>query len=153
MNARLAVLVSLLALVSGVFVSTRIPRGERNNNPGNIRHSSAKWQGMSAIQSDPDFVQFDDPVYGIRALAKLLKSYQEKYHLYTVRDIINRYAPPVENDTGAYVAAVAKKLGVDPSATIDVNRHLHTLVNAIIHHENGRVVYAPEQIAKGVSLA
>ena len=51
----------------GVYTMTR---GLRNNNPGNIRHGSSQWQGMSAEQPDNAFIKFDDPVYGIRAIAK-----------------------------------------------------------------------------------
>ena len=59
---------------------TRPARGERNNNPGNIRHGS-KWQGLSAQQTDPSFCQFVSPEYGIRAIYKLLQTYQKKYEL------------------------------------------------------------------------
>lgn len=54
----------------------KIARGERNNNPGNIRHGS-KWQGLSAEQTDKDFCQFISPEYGIRAIYKLLQTYQK----------------------------------------------------------------------------
>lgn len=33
----------------------KIARGERNNNPGNIRHG-AKWQGLASTQTDKDFL-------------------------------------------------------------------------------------------------
>ena len=45
----------------------KIARGERNNNPGNIRHG-AKWQGLASTQTDKDFCQFISPEYGIRAI-------------------------------------------------------------------------------------
>ena len=128
-------------------------RGIRNNNPGNIRHSSSQWQGLSASQTDPAFVQFDDPVYGIRALAKLLKNYQSRHGLNTVRGLIDRWAPPTENDTGAYVAHVARAAGVDPDQTIDVNEHIVPIVTTIIKHENGDNPYSPDTISKGIGLA
>ena len=34
-----------------------IPRGIRNNNPGNIRHSD-QWKGLTPEQPDPDFCTF-----------------------------------------------------------------------------------------------
>ena len=129
-------------------------RGERNNNPGNIRLSASKWVGQ-IDGTDPAFVTFDTPENGIRALAKLLKNYQTNYGLRTVRAIINRYAPPTENITGAYVAAVSAALGVSPDAAIDLNDPgtLQQLVAAIITHENGRNTYAASTIATGVALA
>lgn len=34
---------------------TQIPRGLRNNNPGNIRLSKDKWQGLRQEQTDGSF--------------------------------------------------------------------------------------------------
>lgn len=128
------------------------PRGIRLHNPGNIRHSSAKWQGMAVQQTDPAFVQFISPEYGIRALSKVLDSYAAR-GLNTVRKIINTYAPPSENDTGAYVRAVANALGVGPDAVISVATNKQALIAAIIKHENGQQPYTLAQIDSGVALA
>ena len=46
-----------------------VPRGTRNNNPGNIRHSADAWKGMNVEQLDDSFVQFETPHFGIRAAA------------------------------------------------------------------------------------
>lgn len=128
-------------------------RGIRNNNPGNIRHSANRWQGMSAQQTDAAFVQFDAPEYGIRALSKLLDTYSNIYGLKTVRGIINKYAPAVENNTSAYASAVAAALGVSPDAQIDVQARKADLVQAIIKHENGIQPYALAVIDTGVTMA
>lgn len=130
-------------------------RGERNNNPGNIERGTIHWQGMSADQSgDKRFIVFNSPEDGIRALGKLLFNYQRIHGLNTVRQIINRWAPPVENDTGSYVNAVANEVGVSPDDKINLNDAdtLAKLVTAIIRHENGRVIYA-ESIIGGVTEA
>ena len=81
-------------------------RGIRNNNPGNLRHSS-QWQGLRTEQADPAFCQFETMAYGIRALIKTLITYHRRYGLSTVAGIIRRWAPPTENDTAAYSRAVA----------------------------------------------
>lgn len=128
-------------------------RGIRNNNPANIRHSSTKWQGQSATQTDAAFVQFDTPEQGIRALSKVLDTYATKYSLRTVRGIINRFAPPSENNTGAYVSAVAGALGVSPDQVIDVAAFKPKLVAAIIKHENGLNPYTLATINAGVAMA
>ena len=119
----------------------QLPRGIRGNNPGNIDRTGTKWQGMAADQSgDPRFIVFDAPEWGIRAIVRVLRTYYDKHGLRTVKGIINRWAPPVENDTEAYFVTVAKKLGVDPGEQIDIDDldTLRTLVKAIIRHENGR---------------
>lgn len=132
------------------------PRGIRNNNPSNIRWGSA-WQGLvaPAERTDPSFCQFVDPVYGIRACAKLMLTYADVYHLNTVQGVIGRWAPPNENNTAAYVLSVARAMGVAPTAQIDV--HVDTvmcsLVKAIIQHENGQQPYPDQLIEQGVQLA
>lgn len=126
------------------MVTKNTPRGVRNNNPGNIRLSKDKWQGLSQQQTDSSFCQFTDPVWGIRALAVLLINYQDKYSLRSVKSIIDRWAPPVENNTASYVNEVVKAmnktgLNVTATTTIDVHQYpeLFGLVSAIIRHENG----------------
>lgn len=135
----------------------KLARGERNNNPGNIRISAATWIGKIPVSQNTDgaFEQFDTPENGIRALAKLLTGYATKYGLRTVRGIISRYAPPVENLTGAYVNAVASALQVSPDVMIDVNNPetLFALAKAIIKHENGRIAYDDSVIYEGVARA
>lgn len=133
-------------------------RGVRNNNPGNIDYNPAnKWQGQLPPNPalEKRFVRFDSPENGIRALGKLLQTYQNKHCLDTVRKIINRWAPPVENDSGAYVRAVATKIGVLPDQTITLKdpRTLSLLVQAIIHHENAGFSYPDSVIAEGIRRA
>lgn len=128
-------------------------RGERNNNPGNIRHGS-NWQGLAEKQPDASFCTFDKPEYGIRALAKVLLVYGQK-GFDTVREVIQRWAPSIENNTGAYVAAVAADMKVDPDTHVDVTHYdqMFPLVCAIIKHENGRNIYPRPVIDAGLALA
>lgn len=135
------------------------PRGVRNNNPGNIDRTGTAWQGEdrtdAAREREPRFAVFDTPEYGFRALAKTLQTYQRKYGLLTVRAIINRWAPPVENDTGAYVNAVAKAVGVTPDRVINVTTPsiAFNLLKAIARHETGGNFWGDEVIWDGLELA
>jgi hypothetical protein len=129
-----------------------IPRGIRNNNPGNIRHGQ-DWRGMRAEQTDPAFVQFESPEYGLRALFRTLRTYFDHYNLRTARGIIERWAPPTENNTEAYVQAVAAAMRVAPNQPLDIPTHFPALMKAIIAHENGRQPYTDEQIARGIGMA
>ena len=74
-------------------MTTKQPRGIRNNNPGNIRRNGDPWQGLAKDQTDREFFTFQSAVYGIRALARLLITYQDKYGLCTIEGIITRWAP------------------------------------------------------------
>jgi len=128
------------------------PRGIRNNNPGNIRHGD-DWMGLSTEQKDPSFCCFIKPEYGIRAMARILANYQRRYGIKTVRGIINRWAPPVENDTDAYVEHVAEVVGVGPDEKIQVKSVLALLIPVIILHENGTNPYSSEILRKGIEMA
>ena len=131
------------------------PRGIRNHNPGNLRRSSDPWQGLAQDQTDPDFCQFAGAKWGIRALARTLIAYQDRWGLKSVKRIISRWAPPNENDTGAYVKAVAEAVGVSPDAPIDTHDYkiLKPLTLAIIRHENGQQPYTAAEIDAGLVLA
>lgn len=139
-----------IGLGGGLYLMTR---GIRNNNPGNIRHGTSRWQGMSAAQPDSEYVTFDSPLYGIRAMAKLLTNYQDRYGLDTIRQLITRWAPPSENITESYINNVSRIVGALPDQKIDVGDSMVPLVEAIITHENGQQPYTAEQIAQGIALA
>lgn len=128
------------------------PRGIRNHNPGNIRHGN-NWQGLSSEQHDSDFCTFTTPEYGIRAMCKILLTYERRHHLNTVRGIISRWAPPCENHTESYIQAVANALGVHPDTPINVAEELPALIPAIIHHENGKQPYDLITIKRGIHMA
>jgi hypothetical protein len=136
-----------------IFMTKAGTRGERNNNPGNIRLSASNWQGKTS-GSDTAFETFESPEKGIRALAILLKNYA-RGGCNTIRKIITRYAPASENNTAAYVQAVSMSVGIGPDAVLDFNDldTLNGMVAAIIRHENGRVIYSASQITDGVSQA
>jgi len=73
-----------------------VPRGIRNRNPGNIRRSGDRWKGLAPLQTDPAFSVFETPVWGIRAMAVILRNYQKRYGLKSLAQLIGRWArqPP-----------------------------------------------------------
>ena len=137
-------------------MNLRPPRGIRNNNPGNIRHGQNQ-QGLNpdGRNIDPAFCVFKSPVFGIRALAKVLMNYKKIHGLNTVRQIVSRYATPNANQTTAYVQSVAKQLGVYPDTVIDIEERgvLTVFIKAVIRMENGIQPYSDETIQQGVELA
>lgn len=85
-------------------------RAWRNNNPGNIEYGDFA-KGAGAVGTDGRFAVFPTYEAGRAAKKKLLwetRGYAGK----TIAEAINRYAPPVENDTNAYVNSVASAIGV-----------------------------------------
>ncbi|EKF8821453.1 hypothetical protein AAAW23_002476 [Cronobacter sakazakii] len=129
-------------------------RGIRNNNPGNLEASDSNpWQGQTG--SDGRFAKFETPEHGIRALGRNLLSYQRQ-GIDTVNDIINRWAPPEDNnDTASYIQAVCAQLGVEPNQPVNASDPdtLKALCAAIIHHENGEQPYNAQQLSTGVNAA
>lgn len=111
------------------------PRGIRNNNPGNIVYGKFA-QSMGATGSDGRFAVFQSMEDGIKAAIKLLEGYVAK-GTDTVRKIISKWAPTNENNTSAYIDAVAKKLGISADAKLTGDQ-LSGVAQAIFQHENGR---------------
>lgn len=129
------------------------PRGIRNNNAGNLENNGIQWLGLSPVQTDSRFYQFIEPKYGIRALARVLKNYQALHGINTAQGVIDRWAPPHENNTASYVAHVSSVLGVQKDQPINIDAYLVPLTEAIILHENGVQPYSMAEIVEGVSLA
>jgi hypothetical protein len=149
---------ALFLIVAGVLILTAIkaPRGIRNNNPGNVRENDRvdyDWLGEAVIDNDDEFEVFKDARYGIRAIARIVTTYQNKYGINTVRGVINRWAPPNENKTDSYVRHVASVLKVNPDEVINLQHYLLPLIEAIIIHENGYNPYSMELISEGIQLA
>ena len=98
-----------------------LPRGIRNNNPLNIRRSKDLWVGLRAQQTDSAFCQFESLEYGWRAAFYLLtRTYYHKYRLFTIRMIINKWAPPNENQTSKYIENVCRLTGIGPDEPIGI---------------------------------
>ena len=94
------------------MTKTKLPRGLRNNNPLNIRHSASRWQGARVEQTDKAFVQFTSMTMGYRAAWRILETYfkhfEAQHKPFTPRNIIYRWAPPNENDSEAYLRRVCQ---------------------------------------------
>lgn len=124
-----------------------LPRGFRNKNPGNIEWGSP-WQGLIPRKqaTDKRFCQFTDAAYGIRAIAIVLTTYFDKRKakdgskIDTIREVIERWAPPIENHTDIYANGIAKILNMSPDDnSLDLHDYdtMKGFVEGIIRHELG----------------
>lgn len=115
------------------------PRGIRNCNPGNVRITKDKWQGLCPTQTDGEFFQFTEMKWGYRALLRTLQNYRKRHGCRTIADFINRWAPRTENNTSAYIARVCKELGAPTTFIPDINDKgtMCALAAAISEVENG----------------
>lgn len=120
-------------------IDMALPRGYRNNNPGNIRISREDWQGEIRPSQDSEFKQFKSMGYGFRAMLKLLRNYIRLHECNTIEKIISRWAPKNENNTSAYINHVSQRTGIPADQPISQNdrEKLIDIAYAIAYHENG----------------
>lgn len=67
-------------------------RGERNNNPLNVKQGKDKWKGSIGTDSKGHAI-FPSMGWGIRAAIITLRSYYLKHGLCNVASILSRWAP------------------------------------------------------------
>lgn len=113
-------------------------RGLRNFNPGNIRQSKTKYLGEVRPSRDAAFKQFETMAWGYRAMFVLLHTYSRNGYR-TLRQMITRYAPPIENHTESYITHVSRWAEVFPDAPLDTldPAVMISVVGAMSHMENG----------------
>lgn len=116
------------------------PKGLRNNNPGNLR----SW-GDAPIKNG--FAVFKSAQEGLSAMAGNLLAYS-RHGLDTVKAIVSRWAPASENNTAAYISAVAKQIGAGASDHLNLRNPevLAKLMAAITQHENGANPYGRDMM-------
>jgi len=139
---------------AGAGPGKKVARGIRNNNPGNIR-IGINWLGRVIPGKDLSFIEFKTMPYGVRALYIDLIN-KHKSGLRTIRDIIYRYAPPSENLTDAYVAAVAQDMKIPATQVFTPTaKNFTTFAKAIVKHENGKdgAMVTASDYAAGLALA
>lgn len=121
-------------------VNRSAPRGQRNNNPGNLVKTNIKWQGKveSDRNSDGHFEQFYEMKFGVRALIKdLLNDIKKGKN--TLPKLISEFAPAHENNTDGYIRRVSKLTGIGINEIIQPTASkIEALVKAIIQVENGK---------------
>jgi len=142
-----------LALIVLFVYST--PIKAELHNPGNICKGS-DWVGMAEVQPEGRFIKFKSPVFGYRAMGKLMLTYNEKHHLCSLTQIINRYAPPSENPTQNYIDFVAKETGFTTWSYINVHNEevLFLLVKAMAKFEQGQRFHDNDNVIRaGVKMA
>ena len=120
-------------------MTKKMSRGLRNLNPGNIRLGSFLYKGERAHSSDGEFRQFESMEWGYRAMFVLLYTYAVKYDCSTLRQMIERYAPPSENHTENYIRRVAYATHLSPEEIIFTKdgATMTAVVAAMSEVENG----------------
>lgn len=128
-------------------------RGLRNCNPGNIRRSRVRYRGEVVPSRDVEFKEFETMAYGYRAMFVLLDTYRRRYGLITIRQMLNRYAPPEENFTDSYIRIVSQRTGIDADSRVNTRlaSDMIPIVRAMSEVENG-VAAVVEDVERGWQL-
>ena len=134
-----------------VSQDSSIALGIRSNNPLNIRYlETNQWLGLVG-ESVGGYCIFSQPVYGIRAAARVLRSYRRR-GIVTLADIVSTWAPhDDDNPTQAYINNVATWTGLRRDAVINEAEY-PALLAAMIRQENGSQPYSMSLIHEGVSM-
>jgi len=129
--------------------------GIRNSNPGNIIDGAFAQRQPGYLGVNGRFAVFNSMGHGIAALIALLRIYRKQHKLTTVRGIINRWAPPVENNTSAYVDAVCDGWVRPDEELPDTPETYLFLAQRIAKHECApdHVQITPEDWEQGLALA
>lgn len=101
------------------------PAPIRANNPGAMM-PGGKLATYPTMQAGLDSMDTNLQNYG-------------KQGVNTLAGVISKWAPPSENNTGAYIQDVSQRLGLKPNQQIDLNNPLvrHAISAGIALHENG----------------
>ena len=96
--------IQAIARMEGFYAKDRTPdRPQWDDNPGDIEYGEFAI-AHGATGTDGRFAIFPDAQTGFAALEALLRT--PAYQGLTVEQAINKYAPPVENNTVNYVNLV-----------------------------------------------
>ncbi len=132
-----------------------LPRGIRNNNPGNLKMTTPRqgWSGAVDNPTDGTFEQFYFYVYGLRAMAKLIYN-KIKGGYNTPRKLITNWAPASDNNpTSAYVSAVAGVLAIGEDTVMNLDKEtIRRLAEVIEEFENGMSVMTDDDFNRAWAL-
>lgn len=109
------------------------------NNPMNVRPyaKNKKWLGQIGVRKG--FCVFSDERYSFRVACYLIMWSYRRARCYSVSQIINRYAPPIENPTMNYEAFVCKHTGLLPNDIPKTIYDVASICEAMYWFENGLI--------------
>ncbi len=143
MGRTLSLCLAWLALSCGLLAE---PIGIKNHNPGNvIAFNWKKWPG--AVGVDPwGHLKFKDDLHGLRAIKKVLRTYDKKHDIKTAYQIVSRYinkkaTPKIRMDYAKTLCQFTKK---NPHEVLDMKdpHILYLLGKGIVRHECGQDPYS-----------
>jgi hypothetical protein len=121
------------------------------NNPLNIKNVPGQvWVGTDPRNSGP-FVWFLKPEDCYRAGTKIIMRHYVEGDT-KIPDVIGHWAPPAENNTDAYAAAVDKFMA-QGGRPLNLPAELSTMLHAMTIQEQGHCPYDDSVILNGIAMA
>ena len=121
-----------------VYAREGLSLGERNFNYGNIR-PGADFIGETG--ANKGYATFKNPLYGGRAVSRLIDTYRNKYGINTIDSFIDRYAPAGDNTKEAragYKKFLSDKTGLGIGEEFDLEKDKANLMQGIFEFETGK---------------
>lgn len=108
---------------------------QQNRNLANVKALSNgdRWEGQIGVDRHGHAI-FKHPAYSIRACALVLKSYERRHGIKTVKALVERFA---EGNREPYIKHLCRVLGVGPEQKISLTAHLPELLRGIVRFETG----------------
>ncbi len=129
-------------------VEEALPLAVKNNNPLNIKvlASGEPWQGQVGKDKFNHAV-FKEPIYGVRAAARVLLNYNKKHGIDTVEGIVDRYC---KGNKDKYKEHLRTSLKLKENEKIDMLERLEELLYAMAVFESGvywdEALFAPYNV-------
>lgn len=130
-----------------------MPRGIRNNNPGNLNYAGQAGATMEGGEGGR-FAVFESMQHGVAALYKQLQLYFKR-GINTLSSIVKTYAPASDNNNvDAYISALTKATGKGANEVLDSGdtATIARLMKGIVDHENGKGYISSSDIMGGIQL-
>ena len=104
-------LMNLISRMEGFGIGGSV--ATRNNNPGNLRYAGQ----AGAVSTDASgFAVFGTPDEGWSALKRQIEL--DANRQLSIREFINKYAPPSENNTSNYLSFITDGLGLSADTNL-----------------------------------
>ncbi len=101
----------------------------------NLKRSSNGEKFLGEIGVDTQgHVIFKDAAYSVRAGGIVLKTYEKKHKIKTVRGLVKRFA---EGNQEQYIKHICRELGVGPDEEFSFSARMPELLKAMIRFETG----------------
>lgn len=150
-----------------------MPRGIRNNNPGNIRiNQSSNWKGKVTQQNNTDgiiwevdgekkllilkdYEQFIDITFGIRAMIIFIKTCQTKYGINTIEGLINVYYPHNKKMVESFIKFLEKNTMIQRNYEFSYRDYdrMFRIVRWICKWNTGQLIVKPLYFQKAWAMA